>query len=133
MINATAAAHLITATGFALRLSACFLSAGFCAINLAAITMAADQHLDSTAPAQEQPRRRSIGLVLAITAYVHSRRLGRWTQSLSGAMMPLHSCSCTVKGTASMQKGTLGLVSCLPANRGKVLPRQPMACQARRA
>jgi hypothetical protein len=53
MIDATAAAQLITATGFALRLSACFLSTSFGAIHMAAITMAADQHLDSTAPAQE--------------------------------------------------------------------------------
>jgi hypothetical protein len=53
MIDAAAAAHLITATGFALRLSACFLSASFGAINMAAITMAADQHLDPAAPAQE--------------------------------------------------------------------------------
>jgi hypothetical protein len=53
MIDAAAAAHLITATGFALRLSASFLSASFGAINMAAITMAADQHLDPTAPAQE--------------------------------------------------------------------------------
>ena len=132
MVVAAAAAHLITATGFALRLSACFLSASFGAINMAAITMAADQHPDSTAPAQEQPRRRSSGLVLAIAACAHSRRLGPWTQSLSGAMMPLHSCSSMVKGTASMRTATLGLVSCLPANRSKVLSRQPMACQARR-
>lgn len=113
MVVAAAAGHLITATGFALRLSACLLSASFGAINMAAITMAADQHLDSTAPAQEQPRRRSIGLVLAITACVHSGRRGPWTQSLSGGMMPLHSCSCTVKGTASMRTASLGLVSCL--------------------
>jgi hypothetical protein len=53
MIDAAAAAHLITATGFALRLFACFLSASFGAINMAAITMAADEHLDPTTPAQE--------------------------------------------------------------------------------
>jgi hypothetical protein len=128
MVVAAAAPDLITAAGFALRLSACFLSASFGAINMAAITMAADQDLDPTAPAQEQPRRRSIGWVLAITACVHSRRFMPWTQSLS----PLLSCSCTVKGTASMRTATLGLVSCLVANRGKVLSQQPMARQARR-
>ena len=53
MIDAAAAAHLITATGFALRLSACFLSASFGAVNVAAIAMAANQHLHPTPPAQE--------------------------------------------------------------------------------
>jgi hypothetical protein len=37
-------------------------------------------------------------------------------QSLPGAMMPLHSCSGTVWGTAPMQTATLGSVSCRPFN-----------------
>jgi hypothetical protein len=53
MIVAAATALLIAATGLALRLSACFVSANFGTINLAAVTMAADQDLDPTAPAQE--------------------------------------------------------------------------------
>lgn len=53
MIDATSAAQLIAATGLALRLSAYFLRTSFGAIHLAAITMAADQHLDLAATAQK--------------------------------------------------------------------------------
>jgi hypothetical protein len=53
MIDAASAAQLITATGLALRLSACFLRASFRAIHMAAITMAADQHLDPAPTAQK--------------------------------------------------------------------------------
>jgi hypothetical protein len=132
MIVAAAAAHLVTAAGFALRLSACFLSASFSAISVATITMAADQNLDPAAPAQEQPRRRSNGLVLALPACVLSRRLVPWMQSLSGTMMPLHSCSCTVKGTASMRNCGVGIGVVPACQLRQVLSRQPMACQASR-
>jgi hypothetical protein len=96
MIEAAATARLVTATGIALRASARFPSTALNAVNMAAIAMAADQHLDPAALAQEQPRRRSIGLVVAIAARMRGRRLVPWTQSLPGATMPLHSCSGTV-------------------------------------
>jgi len=96
MIEAAATARLVTATGVTLRASARFPSTARNAINVAAIAMAADQHLDPAAPAQEQPRRRSIGLVAAIAARMRGRGLVPSTQSLPGAMMPLHSCSGTV-------------------------------------
>jgi len=53
MIDAASAAQLIAATRLALRLSPCFLRASFGAIHMAAITMAADQHLDPAATAQK--------------------------------------------------------------------------------
>jgi hypothetical protein len=93
MIEAAATARLVTATGVALRASARFPSTILDAVNVAAIAMAADQHLDPAALAQEQPRRRSTGLV---AAPMRGRRLVPWTQSLPGAMVPLHSCSGTV-------------------------------------
>jgi hypothetical protein len=93
MIEAAATARLVTATGVALRASARFPSTIFDAVNVAAIAMAADQHLEPAALAQEQPRRRSTGLV---AARMRGSRLVPWTQSLPGAMVPLHSCSGTV-------------------------------------
>ena len=68
MIGAAVTAPLVTATGFALRASARFPGAAFGAINMAAIAMAADQHLDPAAMAPEQPRRRSINFFVAIAA-----------------------------------------------------------------
>jgi hypothetical protein len=96
MIDAAVTAALVTATGFALRASARFPGAARGAINMAAIAMAADQDLDPAALTQEQSRRRCIGLVVAILTRMRGLRLMPWTQSLPGAMMPLHSCSGTV-------------------------------------
>jgi hypothetical protein len=97
MIEAAAMARLVTATSVALRAAARFPSTILDAVNVAAIAMAADQHLDPAALAQEQPRRRSTGLVVVtIAASMRGRRLVPWTQSLPGAMVPLHSCSGTV-------------------------------------
>jgi len=96
MIEATATAHLVTTTGVALRMSARFPSTALDAVHMAAIAMAADQNLDPAALAQEQPRRRSIDLVEAIAVRMCGGRLMPWTQPLPGAIMPLHSCSCTV-------------------------------------
>jgi energy-converting hydrogenase Eha subunit A len=98
MIDAAVTARLVTATGFALRASTRFPGAAFGAINMAAVAMAADQYLDPAALTQEQPRRHSIGMVVAIPIRIRGLRLMPWTRSLPGAMMPLHSCSGTVCG-----------------------------------
>jgi hypothetical protein len=68
MVDAAATARLVTATGVALRMSARFPSTALDAVHVAAIAMAADQHLDPAALAQEQPRRRSISFFVAIAA-----------------------------------------------------------------
>jgi hypothetical protein len=68
MVDAAATARLVTATGVALRMSARFPSTALEAVHVAAIAMAADQHLDPAALAQEQPRRRSISFFVAIAA-----------------------------------------------------------------
>src|ERR1039458_6764543 len=54
MIDAAATARLVTATGFALRASAGFPGTVCAAIHLAAIAMAADEHLHATGQAQNQ-------------------------------------------------------------------------------
>jgi hypothetical protein len=94
MIDAAATALLIAATGVAQRSPTCIPGAAFEAVNMASIAPAADQDLDPAALAQEQPRRRLVGFVLAIVARM--RTTTPWTQSLPGAIMPLHACSCTV-------------------------------------
>jgi hypothetical protein len=63
---------------------------------MAAVAVAADQNLDPAALTQEQPRRHRIGMVMVIPARLRNLRPMPWTQSLPGAMMPLHSCSGTV-------------------------------------
>jgi predicted nicotinamide N-methyase len=68
MVDAAAAARLVTPTGVALRASARFPSTALDAVHMAAIAMAADQNLDPAALAQEQPRRRSNNFFVAITA-----------------------------------------------------------------
>jgi hypothetical protein len=96
MIGAAVTAPLVTTTGFALRASARFPGAACGAINMAAIAMTADQYLDPAALTQEQSRRHSIGMVVAIPARLRGLRPMPWMQSLPGTMMPLHSCSGTV-------------------------------------
>jgi hypothetical protein len=93
VIEAAVTALLVTATGFPSRAPPGFLSAAFGAINMAAVAMAADQDLDPAALTQEQPRRHGIGMVMV---RLRDLRQMSWTQSLPGAMMPLHSCSGTV-------------------------------------
>jgi hypothetical protein len=96
MIDAAATARLVTATGFALRASAGFPGTVCAAIHLAAIAMAADEHLHATAQAQKQSCRGSVGIIAAIAPAMRKSRLTPWTHSPSGAIMPLHSCPCTV-------------------------------------
>lgn len=75
MIDAATTGCLITPTGFTLGMSARFPSAAVGAINVAAIAMAADQHLNPASPAQELSQRLSIGLIVAIPARRHGRHV----------------------------------------------------------
>ena len=68
MIEAAATARPVTTAGVALRMSARFPSTALDAEHVAAIAIAADQHLDPAAMAPEQPRRRSINFFVAIAA-----------------------------------------------------------------
>jgi hypothetical protein len=68
MVDAAAAARLVTPTGVALRATAGFPSAAVGAVHVTAIAMAADKHLDPAALAQEQPRSRSFSFFVAIAA-----------------------------------------------------------------
>ena len=88
MSKAAAAAGLIASAGFAQRLPARFLRTAFAAVNLPAIPMAADQHLDPAPRAKKIPRRRIVGTVCAVDA--------AWTRAAPGAIIPLQSCPCTL-------------------------------------
>jgi hypothetical protein len=96
MIEAAVTAVLVTATGFPSRAPPGVLGAASGAIDMAAVATAADQDLDPAALTQEQPRRHRIGMTVVIPARLRDLRQMPWTQSLPGAMMPLHSCSGTV-------------------------------------
>jgi hypothetical protein len=87
MGKAAAAAVLIASAGFAQRPPARFLRTALATVNLAAIAMAADEHLGAATPAQKKPGRRFI-VVRAIGA--------AWTHPTLGAIIPLHSCPRTM-------------------------------------
>jgi hypothetical protein len=113
MIDAAATARLVTATGFTLRPPTRFPRTACGAVHVAAIAMAADEHLHSAAQAQKEPGRCS---GISLVAVAPAMRGGMpWTHSPLGAILPLHSCPCTVSGTALMQTARLGSALCLPS------------------
>jgi hypothetical protein len=61
-------------------------------VNLAAVAEAADHHLHAAACAEEQPRRRRLGVTWLNI---------RWTYATIAGMLALHACPGTVWGTAS--------------------------------
>src|SRR6516162_9752562 len=91
MGEAAAPARLITTAGVAQRVSPRRPGTPFAAVNLAAIAMAADQHLGPAAPAEKEPRRRR-----------EARRVNlASTRPSPPAIIPRHSCrSHGAQGTA---------------------------------
>jgi hypothetical protein len=92
MAQAAAAARLIAPTCRLLREATRLLRASRRAVDLAAIAAAADQHLGSAPCAQKKPRRRC--------------RFGQpwaWTRFATGGILPRHSCTSTVWGTAPIR------------------------------
>src|SRR5271169_1486182 len=82
MVHPTAAAGLVAPPGRALGVAPRRMCTALCAVNLAAIAVAADDNLSLTACAQKQPGRR--------------RRRGQkrtWTQSATTGILPRHACS----------------------------------------
>ena len=73
------------------------------AVDMAAVAVAADEHLvpATRVRAQVKPGLRPIGM--AATAAPVRRRPMPWTRAAAAAMMPLQSCLCTVSGTAPKQ------------------------------
>src|SRR6516225_4696235 len=89
MINPAATARLVPPPGRALSFTSRCLCTTLCAINLAAITVAADEYLGPTACTQKKSGDRSRG--------------GRvWTRATMIGILPRHACSARV-GTASIR------------------------------
>jgi len=84
--EAAVAGPLVTAARLTLRLPPSLPRTALGTIPMTAVTMAADQNLGPTAGTQEEPA----GLVGTDTAKP------KWTHRFLGAILRLHSCSCTV-------------------------------------
>jgi hypothetical protein len=104
MGEAAAPARLVTAASGAQRISPRCPGTPFAAVNLAAIALAADQHLSPTAPAQKEPRRRRR---VACCVNLASTRPSPLT------IIPPHSCPRTVQGHGADATARLGSAPCL--------------------
>ena len=123
MVHPTAAALLVAPPGRALGVAPRRLCTTLCAVNLAAITVAADQHLSLAAHAQKQPGRR--------------RRRGQqrtWTRSAMTGILPRRACSARCGARRRSETWPSRSVPCRPRQSGGFLPRatQPPAAAIRR-
>ena len=112
MVHPTAAALLVAPPGRALGVAPRRLCTTLCAVNLAAITVAADQHLSLAAHAQKQPGRR--------------RRRGQqrtWTRSAMTGILPRHACSARCGARRRSETWPLRSAPCRPRQSGGFLPR----------
>jgi|SRR5579862_6401418 hypothetical protein len=80
MVQAATTARLIASAGSALSLAPRRLPTALCTINLAAIAVAADQHLSAAPRAQKQPGRAWFPFAWP------------WTTSAGSGILPRHSC-----------------------------------------
>ena len=84
MVAAATKTRLVASASRALRAASGHLSAILCAVDVAAITTGADQHLSAAARAEKKARGCS-GLFGFVTQ--------TWTQCTTGEILPRHSCS----------------------------------------
>jgi hypothetical protein len=120
VVHPTAAAGLVAPPGRALGVAPRRLCTVLCAVNLAAITVAADQHLSLAAHAQKQPGRR--------------RRRGQqrtWTRSAMTGILPRHACSARCGARRRSETWPLRSAPCRPRHSGRFLPRAKQAAQGR--
>ena len=119
MVHPTAAAGLIPPAGRALGVAPRRLCTALCAVNLAAITVAADKNLSLAAHAQKQPGSR--------------RRRGQqrtWTRSAMIGILPRHACSARCGARRRSETCQLRSAPCRPRQSGRFLPRTAQAAQA---
>src|SRR5487761_1234223 len=79
MIEAAAAARLVTPPGLALRQQSRFLSTALATVHVAVIAMAADEHLGAAAQAPKEPGGRCVSVTGASTAGIRGGQLLSWT------------------------------------------------------
>jgi len=89
VVEAAAAAGLVTPSGLPLRQQPGFAGTAFEAVHLAAIAMAADQDLRAAPPAQKQPGRHA-GLIWAAASGIRRSRVVFWTHPLLSAILIPH-------------------------------------------
>jgi hypothetical protein len=92
------------------------------AINLAAVTAAANQRLDAAFRADEQPRRRG----LVATRQVNTA----WTGAVVGVILTPHTCPARCEGTAPNRTARLRSAPCLVLQKVRFLRRQSPPCQS---
>ena len=120
MVHPTAAAGLVPPPGRALGDAPRRLCTALRAVNLAAIAVAADQHLSLAAHAQKQPgSRRCRG------------QQRTWTCSAMTGILPRHACSARCGARRRSETWPLRSAPCRPRQSGRFLPRVEQAAQGR--
>ena len=122
MVHPTAAAGLVAPPGRALGGAPRRLCTTLSAVNLAAITVAADKNLSLAARAQKQPGSR--------------RRRGQqrtWTRSAMIGILPRHACSARCGARRRSETWPLRSAPCRPRQSAGFLPRAKQVAQGRRA
>ena len=109
----SATARLVALSGRALGVISRLLRTAAGAVDLAAVTAAADQRLRAAARAHKQPGRRR-------SARTWSART--WTTSAMLGIMPPHACLGTVWGTASIRTWRFRSAPCLPIRQFVTAP-----------
>jgi hypothetical protein len=119
MVHPTAAAGLVAPPGRALGGAPRRLCTALCAVNLAAITVAADKNLSLAARAQKQPASR--------------RRRGQqrtWTRSAMTGILPRHACSARCGARRRSETWPLRSAPCRPRQSATFLPRAKQVAHA---
>jgi len=120
MVHPTAAAGLVAPPGRALGIAPRRLCTALCAVNLAAITVAADENLSLAAHAQKQPGSR--------------RRRGQqrtWTRSAMIGILPRHACSARCGARRRSETWPLRSAPCRPRQSARFLPRAKQVAHGR--
>ena len=119
MVHPTAAAGLVAPPGRALGVAPRRLCTALCAVNLAAITMAADKNLSLAAHAQKQPASR------------RRRQQQTWTRTAMTGILPRHACSARCGARRRSETWPLRSAPCRPRQSDRFLPRVEQAAQGR--
>ena len=119
MVHPTAAAGLVAPPGRALGVAPRRLCTALCAVNLAAITVAADDNLSLAACAQKQPGR----------GRRRRRQRRMWTRSAMTGILPRHACSARCGARRRSETWPLRSAPCRPRQSAKFLPRAKQVAQ----
>ncbi len=119
MVHPTAAAGLVAPPGRALGITPRRLCTALCAVNLAAIAVAADNNLSLAARAQKQPGR-----------LCRRGQQRTWTRSATTGILPRHACSARCGARRRTETWPLRSAPCRPRQSARFLPRAKPVAQA---